>query len=100
MGDLNKIYKKSGISRSKKIEQYDLNNNLINTWFLLMDIHRKLNYSCGNISLCCNGKKKTYNNYIWKFVNDPNLFNEIWKLIFDDILTFIVYKLFSIVIIF
>lgn len=28
MGDLNKIYKKSGISRSKKIEQYDLNNNI------------------------------------------------------------------------
>ncbi len=85
LNNLEKIYKKSGLSRSKAVEQYDLNNNLIKIWKSITDINKTLQYSSGCISLCCNGKKQTYNNYIWKFSNDPNLDdNEIWKKVFDN----------------
>lgn len=53
--------------RSKKVIQLDKENNIVNEWICIMDIVRELNYSAGNISSCCNGKMKTYKNYLWKF---------------------------------
>ena len=53
---------------SKKILQLDLNQNVIREWNSLKDIHEHLGYSCGNISLCCNGKyTKPLYGYYWRF---------------------------------
>jgi group I intron endonuclease len=53
--------------RSKKVVQLDRENNIVKEWICIRDIVRELNYSAGNISSCCNGKMKTYKNYLWKF---------------------------------
>lgn len=52
---------------SKKVEQYDLNNNLINTFKSANDAKRLTGFSQGHISECCRGEIKQYNGYIWKY---------------------------------
>lgn len=54
----------------KKINQYDLNNNLINTFDSLSLIAEKLNYCPIAISNCCKGKTRTSYGYIWRFTNE------------------------------
>lgn len=61
---------KRGINyRKKKIEQYDLNNNLLNTFDGCRDAARFLGDENKNkhISECANGKRKTAYGYIWKY---------------------------------
>ena len=53
----------------KKVLQYDLNENYINTWNSTMDIERLLHISSGNISLCCRGIKPIAGGYIWRYAN-------------------------------
>ena len=71
------IYDKTGESQSKLVEQYDLDNNLKNTWKSITHAAEELNFNKSGISRCCNNKLKTYKNFKWCF-NDPNLPNEIW----------------------
>lgn len=54
---------------SKKVYQYNLNGELIKQWDSMSDIKRELNLSIGNISSCCNGKRKQAYNFIWKWNN-------------------------------
>lgn len=69
-------------SKSKKINQYDLNGNFIKQWGCIQDIARalKINY-ISNICSCCkerkikdkNGKEyctKTAYGYIWKYAKE------------------------------
>jgi len=52
----------------KKVEQYDINNNLINTFDSVNDAYRHLNKKYGgSIGKCCNGKSKNCLGYIWKW---------------------------------
>lgn len=55
--------------KSKKVLQYDKNNNFIKEWECLADIERKLKIKESLISLCCRGIKyhKTAGGYIWKY---------------------------------
>lgn len=55
---------------SKKVAQYDLDNNLIKIWDCTMDIQRQLGIKNQYISACCLGKIKTSYNYIWRYVNE------------------------------
>jgi hypothetical protein len=61
--------KKSALTRSKKIIQYDLNNNYIKTWDTMNDAIRFYN---GNTQICqcCKGKRKNANGYKWKYANE------------------------------
>jgi group I intron endonuclease len=52
---------------SKKVLQFDLNNNLIKEWNCLMDIKRELGFHIGNVSSCLKGNLKTYKKFIWKY---------------------------------
>lgn len=65
-----KEYKKYGKENktSKKVNQYDLDGNLIKTWDSIKDVERGLDINNGNISSCCNGKKRTAGGFIWKHV--------------------------------
>ena len=51
----------------RKVEQHTLYGTHICTWFSTKGIEKELGYSQGNISSCCNGKRKTAYGYKWKF---------------------------------
>ena len=50
--------------RNKPIYQYDKDRNFIQEWKSLTEASNA-GYSAGNISQCCNGKRKYHKNYIW-----------------------------------
>ena len=53
----------------KSVLQYDLNMNLLNEFESLAEAARSINGSHGNISMCCNNKRKTAYKFIWKYKN-------------------------------
>lgn len=56
-------------NRSKSVIQKTLQGEIIKIWPSLMEIHRELGYSYGNISNCCNGigHNKTAYGYKWEY---------------------------------
>lgn len=52
---------------SKRVYQYDLDNNFIKKWESVMEIQRQLKYYSSAISECCNGKRRIAYGYIWKY---------------------------------
>lgn len=52
---------------SKSIVQYDLNGNYINKFESMAQATKITNISQGNISECCNKKRRIAGGYIWKF---------------------------------
>lgn len=59
---------------SKKVEQYDLDGNLLNTWLSTMDVERTLGINHVYISKACK-TGKTYGNskgYVWKYSETSN----------------------------
>ena len=64
---LHKIIKGSEHVLSRKVNQYDLQGNLIKTWDCIMDIERELGIKTSNICACCKGKRKTLHKYIWQY---------------------------------
>lgn len=63
---LNNVQKAWNKTR-KKVNQYDLNNNLIYQWESISSILKVNNYRRGSITSACNSNK-IYKNYKWKFV--------------------------------
>lgn len=65
---------KKGIKcpNSKKVNQYDLNGNLIRLWYSTMDIERELKIRHDKISNCCSHKKsyKTAGGYKWEYAEE------------------------------
>lgn len=53
--------------KENKIDQYELNGNYIKTWFNCGDIEKTLNLDHSNIIKCCQRKRKSCGNYIWKY---------------------------------
>ena len=64
---LKRISKKSSVSLSKKVYQYDKELNLIKEWLGTREIERNTGYRCQNISACCLGQQKTCGGYIWSY---------------------------------
>ena len=54
--------------KAKSVIQYSLYGKFIKEWPSMHQIERELGFSPGNISECCNKKRKTSYGYIWKFV--------------------------------
>lgn len=52
---------------SKKIKQYDLNGNYIQTWVGAREIERVLGFFNTNIIAACRGKKSHAYKFIWKY---------------------------------
>jgi hypothetical protein len=67
--NLGKKYSIETIIKKSKggIEQYDLNNKLINTFLTLTEASEKTGFFRGNISSACTGRLKTYKGFIWKY---------------------------------
>ena len=55
------------ITCKRKVYQYDLNINLIETYNSLTDVSKKYQVSKSSISNACNGKSKTSKGFIWSF---------------------------------
>lgn len=54
--------------KGKKVNQYDLNGNLIETHDSIRSAARSVNLKCYNeISKCCRGIKENYCGYLWKY---------------------------------
>lgn len=61
---------KNSSSKGKKIEQYDLDENFIKTWYSTKEISNTLDISLkqtSSILSCCKGNQKTAFGYIWKY---------------------------------
>jgi hypothetical protein len=56
----------NGEKISKQVYQYSLDGKLVKIWNMARDAS-KIGYSCGNISMCCNGKRKTHKGYRWSY---------------------------------
>lgn len=54
-------------NRSKEIEQYDKDNNLLNIYPSAAEAARQLNKTPAHIIKCANKKRKTAYGYIWKW---------------------------------
>ena len=55
---------------SKPVAQYDKDGNLIQVWPSASEVERQLGYSQSNITMCCNGKRKTANGFIWRYITE------------------------------
>lgn len=53
-----------------KINQYNLNGDLIKTWDSIPEIHSVLNFDKSSIRKCCIGKLKTSYGYIWEKIKE------------------------------
>lgn len=51
----------------KKVNQYDLKNNLIKHWDSIIDASLKLNIDSSSITKVCRSKRKSAGGYIWKY---------------------------------
>ena len=52
---------------SKPVLQFTKLGEFIQKWKSLTDVHINLGYSQGNISQCCNEKRKSAYGFIWKY---------------------------------
>ena len=56
--------------RKKPVNQYDLQGNYIATYQSGVDAIKRFGMSSACLSLCCHGKIKTSQGYIWKFAEE------------------------------
>ena len=59
-----------GKQNSVKVQQCDLNLNVINTFDSFNDAQRKTGVWAGNISSCCKGKYLTAGGFKWRFADE------------------------------
>ena len=55
------------ITKRKKVLQFDLNGELIQSYIGVNEAARQTQIDSANISRCCNGKAKTAGGYVWKY---------------------------------
>lgn len=55
-------------SKNRLVGQYDKNNNLLQIYNSLTEAGKSTNTNIANIQSVCAGKRKTANNYIWKYL--------------------------------
>jgi hypothetical protein len=71
---------------TKPILQYNLNNELIKEWESATIAAKEINCSQAHITSCCNNKAKTHHKFIWKYKDDPDLENENWNELTNDLI--------------
>jgi len=74
MSKIGKMYgRQNSLNSRKPILQLTLGGNLIKQYESARQASSELNISYKCISKCCNGKLKTYKNFIWKFANEEGV---------------------------
>lgn len=71
--------------KSRKVYQYDIDNNFIKQWENVQEIYNKLKINKSSIYLCCSNKINSAGGFIWKynFINKNILNSERWKNIIE-----------------
>ena len=56
----------------RKVNQYDLQGNVIKQWNSITDFLKdnSLNLKNSNITTCCKGKRKNAYGFIWKYADE------------------------------
>ena len=67
--DIEKVKNKR--PRTKKVYQYDLVGNLVDTYESLKQASTNTHYNYGCIMSVCGGRSKTYKGFIWSYSKDP-----------------------------
>jgi predicted GIY-YIG superfamily endonuclease len=57
-------------TKLKSVKQYTLDGKLVKEYECIRDASDETGINKGNISLCCNNKRKTTGGFIWKFSDD------------------------------
>lgn len=71
-------FKRIGTNPKRKVKQYDLQGNLIKQWESVTEATKALKIQSSHISECCNGKRKTTKNFIWRYEDEEtNLCNKV-----------------------
>lgn len=67
-----KLIKELGEKSNIKINQLDLDGNLIKTWHSMTDASNKLGLNLASISMCCNPKYKRNKcgGFLWRYANE------------------------------
>jgi group I intron endonuclease len=60
-------------NKTKQVEQYDVNMNLIRVWCSAGEIERETGWSRASICECCAGKSKQSHGYIWRFIESNSI---------------------------
>ena len=63
----NNNYGTRTVKCSKLVLQFTKTGEFVNEWKSTMDVERNLGYDHSKISACCNGKRKSAYNFIWKY---------------------------------
>lgn len=58
---------KNDPQKSKKVLQFTKDGKFVNEWVSLREIERVLGFNIGCISDCCNGKRKSAYDFIWRY---------------------------------
>lgn len=53
--------------RAKPVLQFGTDGKLIAKYHSLEEMHLITGFSCGNVSMCCHGKKQNLYGYIWRY---------------------------------
>ena len=61
--------KKISENHKKRVAQYSVDGDIIKIYNSTVSAAYENGFSQGNISRCCNGKLKTANGYVWRFVS-------------------------------
>lgn len=64
--DWKSVGRKNAEKLSKQVYQYDKNGTLVAIWQSTKECGRN-GFHCGNVSECCNGKRKTHRGFIWSY---------------------------------
>lgn len=67
---VSKIIPKTIDKTRKPVNQYDLNGNLIKTWYSMNEASGTLNITQQNISKCCKGQRQKAGGYVWKYAKE------------------------------
>ena len=59
---------RSAEKRSKKVNQYTLDGELVKEWVSTMEVQKQTGWANQNISACCRGMYKTAYGFIWQYV--------------------------------
>jgi 23S rRNA pseudoU1915 N3-methylase RlmH len=61
------IYKQIASKRNRKVVQFDIEGNRLNSFDTCKDAASSIGAASSNISTCCIGKRQTVKGYVWKY---------------------------------